>query len=71
MRFGSYDIEDQVWIRDQTARILHRYVLAGKHFRIDVDALLLRVRWRRASIPASSCAPQVQRAVTQRLPQPS
>ena len=28
MGFGSYDTEDQVWIRDQTARILHRYVLA-------------------------------------------
>jgi hypothetical protein len=32
MKFGSYDTKDQVWIRDQTARILHRYVFAGKHF---------------------------------------
>ena len=52
MRFGSYDTEDQVWIRDQTARILNRYVLAGKHFRIDVGALLSRVRRLRASIRA-------------------
>jgi hypothetical protein len=51
MRFGSYDTEDQVWMRDQTARIFHRYVLAGKHFRIDVDALLSQVRRLRASIP--------------------
>ena len=50
MRFGSYDTEDQVWIRDQTARILHRYVLAGKHFRIDVDALLSRVGQLRTSM---------------------
>ena len=51
MRFGPYDTEDQVWMRDQTARILHRYALAGKHFRIDVDALLSQVRRLRASIP--------------------
>ena len=43
MRFGSYDTEDQVWIRDQTARILHRHVATGKHFRLDVDALLSRL----------------------------
>ena len=60
MRFGSYDTEDQGWIRDQTARILHRYVLAGKHFRIDVNALLSRVGRLRASIPA--CAQVRDRA---------
>ena len=54
MRFGSYDTEDQVWIRDQTARIFHRHVLSGKHFRIDVEALLSRVARLRASIPAES-----------------
>ena len=52
MRFGSYDTEDQVWIRDQTARILNRYVLYGKHFHIDVDALLSRARRLRDSVPA-------------------
>lgn len=49
MRLGSYDTEDQVWIRDQTARILHRYVLSGRHFRLDVDALLSRIGRLRAS----------------------
>jgi hypothetical protein len=49
MRIGSHDTEDQVWIRDQTARILHRYVLSGRHFPIDVDALLSRVVRLRAS----------------------
>ena len=43
MRFGSYDTDDQAWIRDQTARILHRHVASGKHFRLDVDALLSRL----------------------------
>ena len=43
MRLGSYDTEDQLWIRDQTARILHRYFLSGKHFRLDVDTLLSQV----------------------------
>ena len=43
MGLDSYDTEDQLWIRDQTARILHRYVLSGKHFRLDLDALLSRV----------------------------
>ena len=52
MRFGSYDTEDQVWIRDQTARILHRHVATGKHFRLDVDALLSRAGRLRISIPA-------------------
>lgn len=52
MRFGSYDRGDQGWIHDQTARILHRYVLAGKHFRIDVNALLLHVGQLGASITA-------------------
>ena len=51
MRFGSHATEDQVWIRDQTARILHRYGRGGKHFSIDVDALLSRVQRLRASIP--------------------
>jgi hypothetical protein len=45
MRVDSYDAADQLWIRDQTARILHRHVLFGKHFRIDVDGLLSRL-WR-------------------------
>lgn len=49
MRLGSYDTEDQVWIRDQTARILHRYVLSGRHFRLDVDGLLSRIARLRAS----------------------
>ena len=53
MRFGSCNTEDQVWIRDQTARILHRYVLSGKHFRIDNDALLSRVLPRVATVHAS------------------
>jgi hypothetical protein len=42
---NSYDTQDQVWVRDQTARILHRHTLAGKHFGIDVDQLLSRL-WR-------------------------
>ena len=29
-----------VWLRDQTARILHRYILFGRHCRLDLDALL-------------------------------
>ena len=44
MRFDSSDTEDQVWIRDQTARILQRYAASGKHFRLDLDALLARAR---------------------------
>jgi hypothetical protein len=52
MRVGSYGAEDLVWIRDQTARILHRYVATGKHFRLDVDALLSRVRQLRDSLDA-------------------
>jgi len=52
MKVGLYGTQDQGWIRDQTARIFHRHVLTGKHFRIDVEALLSRV-WRlRTSIPA-------------------
>jgi hypothetical protein len=43
MRIDSYDMADPVWIRDQTARILHRYVLSGKHFPLDLDALLSRL----------------------------
>jgi hypothetical protein len=44
MRFDSDEIAEPVWLRDQTARILHRHVLFGKHFRVDVDALLSKVR---------------------------
>lgn len=42
MKIDSYDMEDQdqVWVRDQRARILHRYVASGKHFRVDVEACL-------------------------------
>jgi hypothetical protein len=29
-----------VWLRDQTARILHRYFLFGRHCRLDLNALL-------------------------------
>ena len=50
MTVGSYDTKDQVWIRDQTARILHRYVATGKHFRLEVDALLSRVGQLRTSM---------------------
>jgi len=50
MTVGSYDTKDQVWIRDQTARILHRYVTTGKHFRLEVDALLSRVGQLRTSM---------------------
>jgi hypothetical protein len=50
MRVGSYDTKDRVWIRDQTARILHRYVATGKHFRLDVDALLSRAERLRTSM---------------------
>ena len=39
MKTIPYKTRDQIWIRDQTARILHRHVLAGKHWRLDVDAL--------------------------------
>src|SRR5258706_15532850 len=31
---------DEIWIRDQTARILHRYTLFGKHCRLDISKLL-------------------------------
>jgi hypothetical protein len=42
MTVGSYRTEDQTWIRDQTARIHHRHLLAGKHWRLDIEALLSR-----------------------------
>ena len=52
MKIDFYDMEDQVWVRDQTARILQRHTASGKHFRLELEALLLRV-WRlRNSIPA-------------------
>ena len=54
MRVDAYNTADQIWIRDQTARILHRHVLAGKHFRVDVDALLSRVGRLRTSMPADA-----------------
>jgi hypothetical protein len=40
-----------VWLRDQTARILHRYVLFGRHFRLDLEALLSQIA-RRLRAPA-------------------
>jgi hypothetical protein len=43
VKLVSYRTEDQAWIRDQTARILHRHALAGHHFRLDIDALLSRM----------------------------
>lgn len=42
--------ENQIWIPDQTARIHHRYILSGKHFVPDIDALLSRIAQLRASV---------------------
>ena len=43
------DIAD-AWLRDQTARILHRYVLSGRHCRLDLDALLSHAARRQRSV---------------------
>jgi len=41
------DLAD-AWRRDQTARILHRYVLFGRHCRLDLDGRLAgqRASWK-------------------------
>jgi hypothetical protein len=39
-----------VWLRDQTARLLQKHVQFGRHFRLDVDLLLAgRARAARAA----------------------
>jgi hypothetical protein len=43
---GAYVDPDDAWLRDQTARILHRHVLFGRHCRLDVDVLLQAARRR-------------------------
>jgi hypothetical protein len=52
MKLISSGTEDQAWIRDQTARIFHRHILAGKHFRLDAGALLARIAQLRDSVDA-------------------
>ncbi len=51
---------NQIWIRDQTARIHHRYILSGKHFRPDIDALLSRIAQLRALV--DTCAVMERKA---------
>jgi hypothetical protein len=53
---AGYGTEDQIWIRDQTARILHRHILSGKHCRIDLGALLSRVGQIQSAIPVNNDA---------------
>ena len=50
---ASCESEDQVWVQDQTARIFHRYVLFGRHCRLDVNALLCRVARARNAVEES------------------
>ena len=47
------DLAD-AWRRDQTARILHRWVLFGRHCRLDLDALLSHAARRRRAPMAVS-----------------
>ncbi len=56
IRTDSFGTEDQLWIRDQTARILHRHTLFGRHCRIDLGALLSRVAHLRNTIPVNDGA---------------
>ena len=54
MKPSLYGMQDETWIRDQTARILNRYTLAGKHWRLELDSLLSRAAQLRNEIPAEN-----------------
>lgn len=53
-------------MRDQTARILHRYTLSGKHCRLDVDALLSRLAQFQSDIPVDHDAVPAPSAIGSR-----
>ena len=49
-RPGAYADLGDVWLRDQTARLLQKHLQFGQHFRLDVDLLLAgRARAARAA----------------------
>ena len=51
MKTSLYGTQDETWIRYQTARILNPHILAGKHWRLDLDALLSRLARLESEIP--------------------